>query len=182
LARAVRRDLFILDDGESGTRHLLSPPAYHRSFATPKWLNTFSPFAAWRLWKGPAPVGVHASQASPVRGPGGDPHSPRDGKWWAHVAGSSLATRCARTFQRSTLCPIWLRTSFTSGSRSTIFCHRLSRSRLVRHRGFRFVLWGVSCAPRGTSRNLPRQFRLHIWGARPFETRDASTNNWWVAC
>jgi fatty-acid desaturase len=48
--------------------------------------------------------------------------------------------------------------------------------------GFRLVLWGSFLRTVvGLHSSWIVNCAAHIWGSRRFETRDASTNNWWVA-
>src|SRR5918993_2979563 len=58
----------------------------HRGYKTPKWVEYFlTTCAVLTLESGPIQwVGTHRIHHAHTEGPG-DPHSPRDGTWWAHM-------------------------------------------------------------------------------------------------
>src|SRR5918993_152247 len=58
----------------------------HRGYKTPKWVEYFLTFCATlTLESGPIQwVATHRIHHMHTEGPG-DPHSPRDGTWWAHM-------------------------------------------------------------------------------------------------
>ena len=100
----------------------------HRSFATPKWFEYFLTICGVAALEG-GPllwVATHRKHHQ-FADKEGDPHSPRDGKWWAH-AGWVLVGHSLRqdvpTLKRYV--PDLAEDNFTSGSRSTILCQRLS--------------------------------------------------------
>ena len=114
----------------------------------------------------------------------GDPHSPRDGKWWSHMGWILNGSLHNSSGHPQTLCPRPDETGFLplaeSLSLATGDCAGLcdcwrwaagpgcfgvfsSGLRLGLH-----VTWLVNSA-------------THIWGSRRFDTRDDSRNNWWVA-
>ncbi len=97
----------------------------HRGFKCPKWFEYFFTVCATLALEG-GPifwVGVHRLHHQITDKPG-DPHSPRDGGFWAHMgwimSGESLhnttATSCCPTF------PTFAKTSSTCGSASITGC------------------------------------------------------------
>jgi fatty-acid desaturase len=157
----------------------------HRSYATPKWLEyalTICAVAALEggplLW-----VATHRRHHQ-FADKEGDPHSPRDGKWWAHV-GWILVGNALRpdpsVFPRyvpdlaADKFHVWL-------TKYHLLPSAILGLVLFAIGGFRFVLWGLFFR---TVVGLHATWLVnsvsHIWGTRRFETRDTSTNNWWVA-
>jgi hypothetical protein len=98
-----------------------------------------------------------------------------------HVAGvrrKNSAVAIVKTFQHSNATsPIWPGTTFTSSC-----AHGYPRTHVVPIGGLPFVLWGIFFR---TVAGLHTTWLVnsvsHIWGSRRFETRNTSTNNWWVA-
>jgi stearoyl-CoA desaturase (delta-9 desaturase) len=77
----------------------------------------------------------------------GDPHTPREGTWWAHAG--------------------WILSGQGLHHDSSVLSRYVPD--LVRDRGqVLHATWLVNSA-------------THKWGSRRFNTRDDSTNNWWVA-
>jgi stearoyl-CoA desaturase (delta-9 desaturase) len=114
----------------------------------------------------------------------GDPHTPRDGKWWAHVlwmlAGKSsqhqLGTydRFARDLTQDRFY-VWL-------SRYHYAPQVLAGILLWTLGGFSFLLWGVFLRVTiGLHATWLVNSATHLWGARRFATHDQSRNNAWVA-
>ncbi len=122
----------------------------------------------------------------------GDPHSPRDGKWWSHMLWfmPGLGRGSIRQPWWPAMPPIWPRTAACACCTSCscprtdpdaalllpgrLFwlgrIHRLVVRRLGHVRATVYVLhvtWFVNSA-------------THIWGYRNYETTDNSRNLWWV--
>ena len=113
----------------------------------------------------------------------GDPHSPRDGKWWSHIGWILRGSLHSETKLLAKYAPdlardpfyVWLSKwnwvpvtvvgigLFLTGGWSWVFWGIFLRATLGLH-----VTWLVNSA-------------THMWGSRRFSTRDDSTNNWWVA-
>jgi fatty-acid desaturase len=94
------------------------------------------------------------------------------------VRRKNSAVAIVKTFQHSNATsPIWPGTTFTSSC-----AHGYPRTHVVPIGGLPFVLWGIFFR---TVAGLHTTWLVnsvsHIWGSRRFETRNTSTNNWWVA-
>jgi fatty-acid desaturase len=114
----------------------------------------------------------------------GDPHTPRDGKWWSHIVWMLVgeATHC-NTEQCSRYAPdickdrflVWL---------SKYHCVPLVvlAIGLLAFGGLPFLLWGVFFrVTMGLHATWMVNSLTHFWGSRRFATRDSSRNNWFVA-
>jgi fatty-acid desaturase len=114
----------------------------------------------------------------------GDPHTPREGTWWAHmgwiVSGDGLhhdASVLARYV------PDLVR------DRGHVFLSRWHWTSnvvvglgLLAFGGLPYVLWGIFFRTTvGLHATWLVNSATHLWGSRRFSTRDDSTNNWWVA-
>ncbi len=114
----------------------------------------------------------------------GDPHSPREGTWWAHMGwiikgegmhhDASVLARYAPDLVRDPV-HVWLSTwHWTSNV--------VVGLALLAFGGVPYVLWGIFFRTTfGLHCTWLVNSATHKWGSRRFETRDDSTNNWWVA-
>ncbi len=114
----------------------------------------------------------------------GDPHTPREGTWWAHMGwiltGEGLHHDAAIL---SKYCPDLCK------DRVHVFLsnwHWVSNVivglGLLALGGIPYVLWGIFFRTTvGLHTTWLVNSATHIWGSRRFTTRDDSTNNWWVA-
>jgi fatty-acid desaturase len=157
----------------------------HRSYRTPKWLEyALTICAVTAVEGGPllwvATHRIHHQFADKE----GDPHSPRDGKWWAHVGwilvGNALRQDAA-TLDRYV--PDLVEDRFHVWITEYHFVPTIVLGiALFALGGWPFLLWGVFLR---TVAGLHATWLVnsvsHIWGSRRFETRDTSTNSWWVA-
>ena len=156
----------------------------HRGYATPMWLEYFiAVCGTMALQGGPIYwVAVHRLHHQLTDRPG-DPHSPRDGKWWSHIGWILRGSLHSETKLLAKYAPdlardpfyVWLSKwnwvpvtvvgigLFLTGGWSWVFWGIFLRATLGLH-----VTWLVNSA-------------THMWGSRRFSTRDDSTNNWWVA-
>ena len=157
----------------------------HRSYTTPKWFEYFlTVCGVTALEGGPllwvATHRMHHQFADKE----GDPHSPRDGKWWAHVGwilvGNALRQDVADT---QPLCPRSRGRQLSRLAHEVPSCaNGYPRARAFAIGGFRLLLWGIFLRTVvGLHATWLVNSVTHIWGSRRFETRDTSTNNWWVA-
>jgi fatty-acid desaturase len=157
----------------------------HRSYQTPKWVEYFLTICAViaveggpLLWV--ATHRIHHQFADKE----GDPHSPRDGKWWAHVGwilvGDALRQDTA-TLDRYV--PDLTKDRFHVWITEYHFVPTIILGVvLFAVGGWPFLLWGVFLRTVvGLHATWLVNSVTHIWGSRRFETRDTSTNNWWVA-
>ncbi len=156
----------------------------HRGFVTPGWLERgMALCGTLALQGGPIYwVAVHRLHHQLTDKPG-DPHSPRDGKWWSHMGwilfGSLHNQDEVLHRYAPDLCKdrfyLWLNrwhwvpvsligvALYAAGGWPWLLCGIFLRVTLGLH-----VTWLVNSA-------------THLWGSRRFETRDDSRNNWWVA-
>jgi stearoyl-CoA desaturase (delta-9 desaturase) len=114
----------------------------------------------------------------------GDPHSPRDGFWWAHIGwiimgesmhhNATLLARYAPDLAKDRF-HVWLTRLHWVPQ---IICALL----LLAAGGWPFVMWGVFFRViLGLHATWLVNSATHLWGTRRFKTRDDSRNNWWVA-
>jgi stearoyl-CoA desaturase (Delta-9 desaturase) len=101
----------------------------------------------------------------------GDPHSPRDGGWWAHMG---LMAKYAPDLAKDRFY-IWLNDYHWV---PMIVLGVL----LFAMGGTQFLLWGVFLrVVVGLHVTWMVNSVTHMWGSRRFNTRDDSRNNWWLA-
>ena len=157
----------------------------HRSYKVPTALEYFfAVCGALTLEGGPISwVAVHRVHHQNSDLPG-DPHSPRDGGWWAHAG--------------------WLLTGETLHNNTTAmakYAPDLSKDRfyvwlnnyhwlptivlaavLFAIGGLPLMLWGILVrVVFGLHATWLVNSATHMWGRRRFATRDDSRNTWWVA-
>jgi stearoyl-CoA desaturase (delta-9 desaturase) len=114
----------------------------------------------------------------------GDPHTPRDGKWWSHITWMLVGTATRSTpedCQRYS--PDLLKDPFLVWlSRNNAVPVLVLSGILLLIGGLPFFLWAVCFR---ITANLHATWMVnsltHFWGTRRFETRDDSRNNWFVA-
>lgn len=157
----------------------------HRSYKAPKWLEyALTVCGTLALEGGPvfwvATHRAHHRYADKY----GDPHTPREGKVWAHITWMLVgnASHC-RIEECSRYAPdlvhdpfhLWL-------SRFHYMPLAVLAVLLAALGGLPFVLWGVFFrVSAGMHATWLVNSATHLWGRRRFETRDDSRNNWWVA-
>ncbi len=114
----------------------------------------------------------------------GDPHTPREGTWWAHagwiLTGEGLhhdpvvLARYVPDLTRDRVHVALSRWHWTSNV--------IVGVALLAYGGVPYVLWGVFFRTTvGLHATWLVNSATHLWGSRRFETHDDSTNNWWVA-
>ena len=165
----------------------------HRGYQVPKWLEyAMTVCATLALEGGPIFwVSTHRvhHQFSDQEG---DPHSPRDGGFWAHsgwiLFGQALA---AQTSTLARYSPDLAKDRFHVWISKYHWLPLVVCGVLLFGIGWYFggpvnaigmLLWGA--ALRVTFGQHATWFvnsAAHIWGSRRFTTRDTSRNNWWVA-
>ena len=156
----------------------------HRGFVTPKWLEyAMAVCGTMSLQGGPIYwVAVHRLHHQLTDKPG-DPHSPRDGKWWSHIGWilyGSLHNQdtvlyryapdlCKDRFYRLLGKIHWVPVTLIGIG-------------LFLYGGWSWLLWGIFLRITiGFHVTWLVNSATHLWGSRRFATRDDSTNNWWVA-
>ena len=165
----------------------------HRGYQTPKWVEyLMSVFATTSLEGGPifwvSTHRVHHQLSDQM----GDPHTPREGGWWAHAgwilfgealhAQTEVLARYSPDLSRDRF-HVWL---------SKYHWLPITASGLALlaggwiwggwANGVAMVLWGVFLrVTLGLHATWLVNSATHLWGSRRFETRDDSRNSWWVA-
>jgi fatty-acid desaturase len=169
----------------------------HRGYQVPRWLEYFIAICGTMAFQG-GPiywVAVHRLHHQHTDRPG-DPHSPRDGAWWAHmgwILHGSLHNQSpvlkryapdliAQPFYRWLSAWHWVPVTlvgvgllFGGAAWGGWGLHGWML-------GISWVLWGVFLrATAGLHVTWLVNSATHMWGRRRYETKDDSTNNWWVA-
>ena len=156
----------------------------HRGYKTPKWVEyTMTVCATLALEGGPifwvATHRIHHQHSDEE----GDPHSPIDGKWWAHMGWILVGKSMHHdTTTLSRYVPdlakdkfhVWI-TKYHYVPISVLGVILLAIGEIP------FVLWGIFRARGRPALPWLVNSATHSWGTRRFKTRDLSTNSWWVA-
>jgi len=169
----------------------------HRGYRVPRWLEYFlTACGTLALEGGPifwvATHRVHHQNSDDE----GDPHTPHDGTWWAHagwiISGRALHSetallgRYAPDLSRDRV-HVWLSKYHWLPLTIAGFL-QLALGAALAPTGHRIVgavgmmLWGTFLrVTLGLHATWLVNSATHLWGARRFETKDDSRNNWWVA-
>ncbi len=157
----------------------------HRGYKTPKWMEYFLTWCGTLALEG-GPIfwvathRIHHQKSDKE----GDPHSPREGKWWAHMGwiltgqglhhDASVLRRYAPDLSKDKV-HVWLSEYHWT---SNVIVGLL----LLAFGGIPYVLWGIFFRVVVTLHaTWLVNSATHVWGYRRFQTRDDSTNLWWVA-
>jgi sn-1 stearoyl-lipid 9-desaturase len=157
----------------------------HRGFKTPKWVErTLTICASTAVEGGPLLwVATHRMHHQ-FPDQEGDPHTPLDGKWWSHMGW--ILTGNALRQDASTLARyvpdlatdkfhIWM-------TEYQFLPTAILAVALFAMGGLPFLLWGIFLRTVvGQHATWLVNSATHLWGSRRFDTRDRSTNSWWVA-
>ena len=157
----------------------------HRGFKTSKPVEYFLTLCGLLALEGGAInwVVTHRIHHSKTDIPG-DPHTPRDGRWWAHMGWilrgtgqqheESVMRRYAPDLMKDPV-HVWLNRLYFV---PLILCGLV----LFAVGGWTMVLWGVFLrVTTGLHATWLVNSATHMWGSRRFDTADDSTNSWWVA-
>ena len=157
----------------------------HRSYKVPKFIEYFfAVCAVLTLQGGPIFwVAVHRvhHQYSDEKG---DPHTPRDGRWWSHmlwtIFGEALHSNTAVTGKYA---PDLMRERFYRVLNTWHWVPLvLLGIGLYAVGGVPYVLWGIFFrVVFGLHATWLVNSATHLWGTRRFETPDDSRNSMWVA-
>ncbi len=157
----------------------------HGAYKTPKWLEYFLAVCGTMTLEG-GPifwVAVHRihHQKSDQEG---DPHTPRDGRWWSHMLwtmfGESLHSNTAVTGKYA---PDLAKDKFYRVLNSYHWVPLTVLGLvLLAIGGLPWLLWGVFARVTfGLHATWLVNSATHLWGSRRFNTTDDSKNSWWVA-
>jgi len=157
----------------------------HRGYKAPKWLEyMLTTFATLALEGGPIFwVAIHRIHHQNTDREG-DPHSPRDGKWWSHM-GWILMGETLHENTRELM-------RYTPDLAKDKFHVMLTKYHwvpltvvgigLLAWGGWTMVLWGIFLrVVVGLHCTWMVNSATHLWGSQRFATKDDSTNNFWVA-
>ncbi len=166
----------------------------HRGYQTPKWVEYLMTLCATLSLEGGPIFWVSTHRVHhQLSDQEGDPHTPREGGWWAHAGwvlfGEALhaqtellASRYAPDLGRDRF-HVWL--SKYHWIPITITGVALLGGGWYLGgplNGIAMVLWGVFLrVTLGLHTTWLVNSATHLWGSRRFETRDDSRNSWWVA-
>lgn len=157
----------------------------HRGYKTPKVVEYFLTLCGTLALEGGPIFWVATHRLHHARSDReGDPHSPKDGRWWSHMgwilSGTSLHHDAA-TLSRyapdlgSDPFHVWI-------TKYHYVPQIILGMLLLAVGGWSYVLWGVFLrVTYGLHATWLVNSATHIWGSRRFDTRDNSRNNWWVA-
>ena len=157
----------------------------HRSYKAPRLLEYFLAICgSLTLEGGPitwvATHRIHHQKSDHD----GDPHSPRDGMWWAHVGwilfGESLdkltgiVSKYAPDLGRDRFYVLLNKYHWVPLTVLGVALYAIG--------GWPMFLWGICVrVVFGLHATWLVNSATHMWGRRRFATRDDSRNNWWVA-
>jgi sn-1 stearoyl-lipid 9-desaturase len=157
----------------------------HRGYKCPKWVEYFLTICATLALEG-GPIFWVATHRihHQFSDQEGDPHSPRDGKWWSHMGwiltGKSMhhdTTTLARYVPdlAKDKFHVWL-TKYHYVPMIVLGLVLLAIG------GVPFLMWGIFARTVvGLHATWLVNSATHLWGSRRFTTRDDSTNNWFIA-
>jgi len=114
----------------------------------------------------------------------GDPHSPREGGWWAHMGWLLVGeSKHSNTPLMSKYAPDLVKDRFYVWLDYFHWVPMIVLGiMLFALGGVSFVLWGICLrVVVGLHSTWLVNSATHMWGSRRFDTRDDSRNNWWIA-
>ena len=157
----------------------------HRSYQVPRWMEyLFAVCGALTFEGGPifwvAIHRIHHQKSDQA----GDPHSPRDGAWWAHVGWILVGeAKHNNTRMMAKYAPDLARYPFYIWLNNWHWTPNvLLAGLLFAIGGLPMFLWGVCLRTVvGLHATWLVNSATHMWGSRRFATRDDSRNTWWVA-
>ncbi|KAI8471264.1 MAG: MGDG specific palmitate delta-7 desaturase [Monoraphidium minutum] len=154
----------------------------HKSFKTYKWVEYAIAF-----------IGTQAGQGDPIEWVSNhryhhlhcdtplDPHSPYEGFWWAHIGWLTGTEHSLLDYANA---PDLKAQAFYRLQVYTFAPLLFIVKPLVMYwlGGMQAVCWGFAFPlVFGYHATFLVNSASHVWGNRPYETGDLSTNNWWVA-
>ena len=157
----------------------------HRSYKVPRWLEYFFAVCGSLTLEG-GPIfwtAVHRVHHQNSDLPG-DPHSPRDGAWWSHVGWIMFGeTKHNNTRVMAKYAPDLAKDPFYVWLNNYHWVPLVVLTAILAIAGgLPMVLWGIGVrVVVGLHATWLVNSATHMWGARRFDTRDDSRNNWWVA-
>ena len=157
----------------------------HRGYKTPKAVEYFLTICGTLALEAGAInwVATHRIHHAHTDAPG-DPHTPRDGKWWAHMGW--ILTGTAQQYDEETLrryAPDLMKDPVHRFLNRWFFVPVVIVGLLLFWLGgWSVLLWGLFLRTTiGLHATWLVNSATHLWGTRRFETNDDSTNNWLIA-
>src|SRR5690242_13082259 len=152
----------------------------HRGYKVPRWLEYFLTFCAvLALEGGPifwvATHRIHHQFSDKE----GDPHSPRDGKWWSHMGWILMGeTLHENTASLSRYVPDLAKDKFHVWISKWHWVPTVALGlAILAIGGWKYVLWGIFMRiVLGLHSTWLVNSATHLWGSRRFATKDDSTN------
>jgi len=157
----------------------------HRSYKVPRWMEYFFAVCGTLTLEG-GPIfwtAIHRIHHQRSDQPG-DPHSPREGAWWAHVGWILVGeTKHNNTMLLGKYAPDLAKDRFYVWLNNYHWVPNVALAVLLYAvGGLPFLLWaGFFRIVFGLHATWLVNSATHMWGGRRFATRDDSRNNWWVA-
>ncbi len=157
----------------------------HRAYKTPKWFEYFvTVLGTMTLEGGPIFwVATHRNHHKYTDQPG-DPHSPRDGRWWSHmgwiVGGTSMHGDTSKLAPQvpdliNNKFHVWISKWHWVPLTVTGFI-------ILALYGWPVTLWAVFFRVTfGLHCTWLVNSACHLWGSQRFATGEDSRNNWWVS-
>jgi stearoyl-CoA desaturase (delta-9 desaturase) len=157
----------------------------HRSYKVPTWMEYFFAICGTLTLEG-GPIfwtAIHRIHHQRSDQPG-DPHSPREGAWWAHVGWILMGeTKHNNTRLLAKYAPDLAKDRFYVWLNGYHWVPIVALTVvLAAIGGLPMVLWAICFrVVFGLHATWLVNSATHLWGGRRFATRDDSRNNWWVA-
>ena len=157
----------------------------HRGFTTPKWVEyVLSVMGTLAVQSGPLTwVTTHRLHHAFTE-TDKDPHSPRNGTYWAHMGWIFRGTAQNQSWATMVrYCPDITKDRFQVALNKYYYVPTiLVAAGLFAIGGFSMVLWGIGLKTvMGWHFTWLVNSATHLWGTRRFETRDDSRNNALIA-
>ncbi len=157
----------------------------HRGYKTSKWMEYFLTICGTLALEG-GPIfwvathRIHHQHSDHD----GDPHTPREGTFWAHMGWIMTGQAMHHDTQiLKRYVPDLSKDKFHVAMTTWHWIPQVVVGlALLAIGGLPYVLWGVFFRTTfGLHATWLVNSATHLWGSRRFVTRDDSTNNWWVA-
>jgi fatty-acid desaturase len=165
----------------------------HRGYQVPKWLEYIMAICATLALEGGPMFWVSTHRVHHQNSDHeGDPHTPREGGWWAHTgwllfgnslhAQSDFLNRYSPDLGRDRV-HVWLsKWHWVPLTVSGVVLFAVGWLVGGLNGAIGWVLWGAFLRVTvGLHATWLVNSATHMWGSRRFETKDDSRNNWWVA-
>jgi len=158
----------------------------HRGYKTPKLIEYFLTVCGMLSLEGGAInwVVTHRIHHKHTEEPGRDPHTPREGKWWAHMGWilRGTAQQHPEPVLRQYAPDLYKDPVHVFMNRFYYIPLVILGVGLLLLGGWPLLLWGVALRVTvGLHATWLVNSATHLWGSRRFATKDDSRNNWWVA-